>query len=250
MLSTTPLRMAACGERLTSWRVVASTVVVTAGVVLAGQFISRLNWIAHELGKPPLFDIIHRNLPDLAAYAFMNWIFLTMPMARFFWLRQDVQLYTFLVCAALSLRAITISVTSQPSCTCFGDDLGTILSGCSDYWYHPMRIHRASVYLTARGARGVWNSFSGHVVVISLSAFRIIRDRGPRLIEKILWALFIPTTACFISASRTHYTVDVILAVAIAFLLDRMVVFRLQRQIAAAASPQRTFITTTSISHV
>jgi hypothetical protein len=108
--------------------------VVTFGVVMLGEYISMINWIAYEYGKPPLFDVVHTYLPDMSAYSFVNWILVGLAAVRFWWLGQDRQLYLRLLCLALSLRALTISVTSQPSCACF-DTTGTIFSGCSDFWY-------------------------------------------------------------------------------------------------------------------
>ena len=171
--------------------------VLSIGVVLTGQYVSQIHGIHHEYQKPPLYDIIHDHIPSMADYSWVNWVLLIVAVVRFLSLKQNFQDYLFLTCVAMNVRALTLMVTSQPSCvpSCQTDPGSFPINTCFDFLY------------------------SGHEVCIAISCICIIRDSDCRRYEKFWWALYILMSAFWIAISRQHYTADVIIAMVIAYLM-------------------------------
>jgi len=91
---------------------------------------------------------------------------------------------------------LSMIVTSQPTCTpqCFNGQGSFPLNTCYDYVY------------------------SGHTVILTISAVGIWKDKA-HIIEKILWLIYVPFVALWITMSRQHYTDDVVLGLLVGSLL-------------------------------
>lgn len=173
-------------------------------VILTGQYVSQINGINHEFGNPPLYDIIHKYLPDMSDYYYVNTILVGIITLRFIFVTKvysnnhdinnnwhyQIQNYIFIISSVLLIRAICLMLTSQPTCTpqCYDDGGSFPFNTCFDYLY------------------------SGHTVSITVAAVCIIYN-NTRNIEKLLWIIYVPLSALWIAMSRQHYTVDVFLAV-------------------------------------
>lgn len=184
----------------TKWYYTISFYILTVGIVLGGQYISQQNGIKYEINKPPLYDVVHTYLPDMSTYYWLNTVLLAISVGRFLFLCKNYQECSFLICCALIVRAITISVTSEPSCIPSCQNTNTpgswVFNSCFDF------------------------NYSGHMVCITIACICIIKDFGCKFMEKCWWMLYIPLSALWIAASRQHYSSDVILSLFIASLMS------------------------------
>jgi len=174
-----------------------SYVTMCLGFVLIGQYVSQEHGVEHEFGRRPLYDVVHAHLPDVSPYYWVNDVMVLFPLVRFWHIGQDLQQFLFSALLALTARAFTLMVTSQPTCTpqCFHDAGSFPLHTCFDFLY------------------------SGHTVSITVASIGIIKDTTPWPSEKVFWFAYAPFCALWISMSRQHYTADTMLALLVGSLL-------------------------------
>lgn len=188
------------------WRKWIYTIIIglfTIPFVLLGQYVSQYDGTRYSYQKPPLYDVVHQYLPDLSNYWWIMWILLAVSVLRFFSLKRttvETQEYIIVTCIALCARAVSIMVTSQPSCipSCQTNPGQWPFNTCFDFL------------------------FSGHTVCIVTASCAIIKDSNSKRIEKVFWLIYMPLSALFITMCRQHYTCDVFLGLLIGFLLSTL----------------------------
>lgn len=182
----------------TSWYCTIPFVGVCLSFAVYGEYQSQVTGTEYALGLPPLWDAVHKNLPDMSAYEALNTVLALLVTVRFLSLGQDFQQFLFLIGLALACRTVSMLVTTQPTCTpqCFQTGGSFPWNTCYDYVY------------------------SGHTVVITIAVIAILKDRGPHWLEKMLWGLYAPCCALWISMTRQHYTDDVVLGLLVGSLMS------------------------------
>lgn len=162
------------------------------GIILLGQYISQYNGIKYEYQKPPLYDAIHSNFPDVSKYYWINSLLVIIVALRLLFFRHYNHVHDCIITIiyAMIARAINISFVSIPSCipTCFDSPGSFPFNTCFDFM------------------------FSGHTVTITIIIMFICAKLN-KYYEKIFWILYLFFAALFIICSKQHYSSDVFLAI-------------------------------------
>lgn len=182
-------------------------------LVLGFLFVFVMQNVNVKLGNKqdaePLSDIIHDFLPDLSKNERINKFldyFLIVPALLI--LVKSPKLFVqflFIYMVVMVIRAITINSTIMPSsdkqCKEKIDDQLKILGGCND------------------------KIFSGHTAFVFLAALFVLKFKLIKVNPGVLIVLsvFYGVLLCM---TKKHYTVDVILALVICFLLFEFAVSR------------------------
>lgn len=180
-----------------SWKYTVPFFLCCMGIALYGEYQAQENGTVHSRALPPLWDVVHTYLPDVSDYSYLNNVFALVVVIRLLSLEPQLQQYLFLIGVALACRSLSMIVTTQPTCTpqCFSTGGSFPWNTCYDYVY------------------------SGHTVSITISAICICKSVNAYRFERVMWAMYAPLCALWISASRQHYTTDVVLGLFIGTLL-------------------------------
>jgi hypothetical protein len=162
-------------------------------IIFLGQYTNQMIGLAYEFGKPPLWDIVHIYLPNLAEYYWVNTILVIIVALRFISLKEHIHNYIFLTITALMMRAVILTVTSYPS----------PIPSCAT---NPGNFY--------------WNScfdmlFSGHIVCITIAVMCIYKDTRPHKFEKCAWILYACLSAIWVASSRQHYFSDTLVGLVV-----------------------------------
>ena len=144
---------------------------------------------ANSTSHAPLYDIIHANTIDLSKYEqLIDLIPLTLGcFVLYLVLFHNLNIRKIFLMTAIIflLRAFTITATILPSPICRDGKQSKAMGGCSDC------------------------IFSGHMACTLLYAYLIYKHTRA---YKYLLLLYCILSGLFISMTRSHYTIDVIVA--------------------------------------
>lgn len=184
-----------------SWLYTISFLIISVVITyVSGTIVNNIG-NKHSKDSPPLYDLIHDKLPNLSKFFGLNNILVLLPLVRLITISTTVlQQFFFLYSIGILLRSITTLSTNiptvSPECITKGGKKYTLIDGgCHDY------------------------IFSGHTLLLVISSMIILKEPSISQREKLWWIVYSIAVSLFISMSRHHYTVDVIISWIIGVLL-------------------------------